>query len=67
MPNENDEPSTVGWDAITSAVERLYPEQKARHFGRLLPAAFGGDPLNGISAYQSVQVIDLTGTMSFTV
>ena len=43
-----------GWDAITGALETLYPGQEPSHFAAVLPAMLGGnDPLNGISAYAS--------------
>ena len=43
----------VGWDAITEACEKLYPEQKDPiHYGTIISWQFGGnDPLEGISIY----------------
>lgn len=54
-PDENveQEVDTRGWDAITEAFEKLYPEQdNPLHFGTLIPWQLGGnDPLRGISIY----------------
>lgn len=49
--NEKDE--FFGWDAITEAFEKLYPEQdNPKHYGTLISWRFGGnDPLPGISIY----------------
>lgn len=48
----DDEPSTVGWDAITEALNVLYQGQEPRHWGTIVSARLGGpDPLDGISAY----------------
>lgn len=43
----------LGWDAITEACEKIYPNQKnPKHFGTLINWKFGGsDPLEGISVY----------------
>lgn len=42
-----------GWDAITTACEKIYPTQKnPKHYGTLINWKFGGnDPLDGISIY----------------
>jgi hypothetical protein len=51
-PHQDDEPCTAGWDAITAALERLYPNQEPRHWGSVLSFRIGGeDPLDGISVY----------------
>ncbi|WP_246019646.1 suppressor of fused domain protein [Bacilliculturomica massiliensis] len=44
---------TEGWEAITQAFERIYPEQNnPLHFGTLISWMLGGpDPLDGISVY----------------
>lgn len=45
-----------GWDAITEAIEALYPGQKPEHWGTDISARaqFGGTEfLDGISAYQA--------------
>ena len=47
-----DEDDAVGWLAIDAALEKIYPEQKPRHYAPPLPYALGGtDPLDGISVY----------------
>lgn len=48
-----DELNTSGWDAITEAVEKVYPDQKnPKHYGTLIKWRLGGnDPLDGISIY----------------
>src|SRR5215467_4168257 len=49
---QDPEPSTSGWDAITAALDKLYPGQEPRHWGTLIPYSLGGpDPLPGLSAY----------------
>jgi hypothetical protein len=49
---QDDDPSTVGWDAITTALQRLYPGQEPKHWSTVVSYALGGrDPLDGISAY----------------
>ncbi len=42
-----------GWDAITAAFERLYPDQtNPKHYFPVISMRFGGnDPLDGISVY----------------
>ena len=49
-----EKPDSSGWDAITAAFEKLYPEQKnPKHYGVLVPWELGGDdPLTGISIYE---------------
>ena len=44
----------VGWDAITEACERIYPNQKnPKHYGTIIRWRLGGnDPLDGISIYE---------------
>lgn len=51
---ERDQVLTSGWDAITEACERIYPEQKApKHYGTIISWQLGGnDPLDGISIYE---------------
>ena len=47
------DPCTIGWDAITAECERVYPGQTdPMHFGTLISWRLGGDsPLDGISVY----------------
>lgn len=41
-----------GWDAIDTALQMIYGDQKPLHWGTTLPASRGGsDPIDGISAY----------------
>ena len=51
---QRDQVLTSGWDAITEACERIYPEQKApKHYGTIISWQLGGnDPLDGISIYE---------------
>lgn len=50
-----EKPDSSGWDAITAAFEKLYPDQKnPKHYGVLVPWELGGDdPLTGISIYET--------------
>ncbi|WP_173386349.1 suppressor of fused domain protein [Ruminococcus flavefaciens] len=52
---EIEKTDTKGWDAITAAFEKLYPDQKdPKHYGVLIPWELGGDdPLTGISIYET--------------
>ena len=45
---------TSGWDAITRAFEKLYPEQTdPLHYAPIISWRLGGeDPLDGISVYE---------------
>ena len=53
MTGGTEEAPTPGWDAITTALETLYPGQEPRHFGTIVRYAIGGpDPLDGISVYR---------------
>lgn len=48
------EEDAVGWQAIDSLTDKLYPGQEPRHFAPILYYSLGGeDPLDGISVYQS--------------
>ncbi|MFD1954839.1 suppressor of fused domain protein [Paenibacillus thailandensis] len=50
----NEEAKTTGWDAIETAVTKLYGDQEPKHYGTLIPYRLGGpDPLDGISAYKA--------------
>ena len=50
------EEGTGGWDAMDAALEKLYGDQQAAHFGTLIKFRLGGDdPLDGISVYRSGQ------------
>lgn len=54
---EDDDAATAGWDAIRAACTHLYPQQEPRHYGSSLPFRFGGDPLDGISAWKRAEPI----------
>lgn len=49
------EPTAHGWDAITAACERVYPDQTTPlHYGTLIKYRLGGpDPLDGVSIYRA--------------
>ena len=48
------EEDAVGWLAIDKELERLYPDQKPKHFAPPLHYIAGGqDPLDGISLYKN--------------
>lgn len=51
--NNDPEPPTPGWDAITRECRRAYPGQEdPKHFASLIKWRFGGNgPLDGISIY----------------
>lgn len=51
--NEKEEVQTLGWDAIITECERIYPTQKnPKHYATLIKWILGGnDPLDGISIY----------------
>ncbi len=52
--SEEQEYESQGWDAIDQALESLYGEQQAKHYGTAIPYMLGGeDPLDGISVYES--------------
>lgn len=52
--SEADDAASPGWDAISAALENLYPGQEPRHFGTALNYRLGGgDPLDGISVYRN--------------
>ena len=47
-----------GWDAITAALERLYPGQEPRHYGAARRRRLGGpDPIDGLSAYMRLEPV----------
>ncbi|HFI0079357.1 TPA: suppressor of fused domain protein [Streptococcus suis] len=50
-----DDDSAPGWDAITTAFERVYPDQlNPKHYGTISKYILGGtDPLDGISVYDA--------------
>ena len=48
------EDAAEGWDAMDAALENLYGDQQAAHYGTLIKFRLGGDdPLDGISVYRS--------------
>lgn len=47
-----------GWDAISGALERLYPGQEPKHYGTVIKWMLGGpDPLDGISAWKRMDPV----------
>ncbi|MBP6091929.1 MAG: suppressor of fused domain protein [Crocinitomicaceae bacterium] len=49
----------VGWLAIDKEFERLYPNQKPKHYGTVIKYMVGGEePLDGQSIYESKNQID---------
>ena len=49
--NEN---KKLGWDYITEAFTKLYPNQKPKYYAPIIKARFGGpDPLDGVSIYDA--------------
>lgn len=53
--DKNDDVKAVGWDAITSEFQRIYPGQdKPKHYATMISYQLGGnDPLQGISIYDA--------------
>jgi hypothetical protein len=41
-----------GGDAITSGLQTIYGTQEPKHWGTVIKYVMGGDPIEGISAYQ---------------
>jgi suppressor of fused len=55
VAKEEDTDSTLGWDAITAALTRIYGDQEPLHFGTIIKFSLGGnDPLDGLSIYRSI-------------
>ncbi|NOY90088.1 MAG: suppressor of fused domain protein [Deltaproteobacteria bacterium] len=49
-----DETESIGWDAITAAMENVYGKVEPKHWATPIPWMLGGpDPLHGVSAYES--------------
>lgn len=50
--------SSPGWDAISGALDRLYPGQEPKHYGTVIKWMLGGpDPLDGISAWKRMDPV----------
>jgi suppressor of fused len=48
-----DEFAAAGWDAISTALDRIYPDVQPRHLTPMISARLGGpDPLDGLSIYR---------------
>lgn len=57
QPDE-DEDLSPGWDAISGALERLYPGQEPKHYGTLVKWMLGGpDPLDGVSVWKRMSPV----------
>ena len=55
---EADGTLTPGWDAISAALDSLYPGVEPRHYGTLIRFRLGGrDPLDGLSAYKRLEPV----------
>lgn len=47
-----------GWDAITAALERLYPDQEPKHYATVIKWMLGGpDPLDGVSVWKRMEPV----------
>jgi hypothetical protein len=56
--NDDDSDLSPGWDAITAALERLYPGQEPKHYATALKWMFGGpDPLDGVSVWKRMEPV----------
>ena len=56
--DEDDDDSSPGWDAIDTALAKIYPHTKPQHWGTILPFGLGGnDPLPGLSAYERTEPV----------
>ncbi|KAJ52716.1 hypothetical protein BD780_001642 [Clostridium tetanomorphum] len=55
---DNEEVQAIGWQAIDDALEKIYKNQKPKHYGTIIPYFLGGnDPLEGISVYERKEPI----------
>ncbi|AWB43737.1 branched-chain alpha-keto acid dehydrogenase subunit E2 [Paenibacillus sp. CAA11] len=49
----SEEAGTAGWDAIDTALQKIYGDQEPKHYGTMISYMLGGpDPLDGISVYE---------------
>jgi hypothetical protein len=56
MAEDDTEFPSPGWRAIDAALDRLYAGREPKHFGTVISWRLGGpDPLDGISAYKSLE------------
>ena len=56
--DDGDDDLSPGWDAITAAVERLYPGQEPKHYGTVIKWRLGGpDPLDGVSVWKRMEPV----------
>lgn len=56
--NDETELAQAGFDAISSAMQRLYPCQKGIYYGTIIPYSLGGnDPLDGVEIWKSEEGI----------
>lgn len=52
--NDETEVTQAGFDAISHAMRRLYPDQEGVYYGTIIPAFLGGnDPLDGVEVWKS--------------
>lgn len=52
--SEENQLSQAGFDAVSRALQRLYPGQQGLYYGAIIPYALGGnDPLDGVEVWKS--------------
>ncbi|EIT86238.1 BtrU protein [Fictibacillus macauensis ZFHKF-1] len=52
------EEKAIGWDAIDAQLQKVYGDQKPKHYGSLISYRLGGDhPLDGVSVYENDEPI----------
>ena len=52
--NKEEELTQTGFDAISHAMQGLYPGQEGLYYGTIIPAFLGGDdPLDGVEVWKS--------------
>jgi len=56
--SDDAEDLSPGWDAISAALDRLYPGQEPKHYATLVKWMLGGpDPLDGVSAWKRLSPV----------
>lgn len=55
---DDEEDLSPGWDAITAALERVYPGQEPKHYATVIKWMLGGpDPLDGVSVWKRTEPV----------